>query len=195
MRPKTVVVALLGSYITAVSYAAANQISNYELPGNLESKYDLECVGQASLSNKYTPADLYRAVAKCVDQGKYKEGAFLFALAGVYGRFDALRVADRTAHQAVDVLFMQALGPLGKAKHKAFKKAIKALVSRPDSLAAACKGIATIGAPDYYPRYMVQHGLDAFSREEPADGLVADFDAESTWKEALDTYLHCPGLR
>ena len=52
--------------------------------------------------------------------------------------------------------------------------------------------IERIGAPDYYPRYMVQHGMQAFLISDGSDGLVKDFDAPAAWKQALDSYLHCP---
>lgn len=169
-------------------------ITIYEASGNLESKHDLGCVGIKKLSNKHTPADLYKAVSRCIEQGKHKAGAFLFALAGVYGRFDTLRVADRTAHQAVAVLGMQALAPLGKDKKNAFKGVLNKTLGDPENLAAACKDIARIGPPDYYPRYMIQHGMGAFLKNASGDGLVGDFDAKAAWKKSLDAYLHCPGL-
>jgi len=36
--------------------------------------------------------------------------------------------------------------------------------------------------------------MGAFLKSGPADGLVKNFDAKAAWKQALDTYLHCPGL-
>ena len=92
----------------------------------------------------------------------YKEGTFLFALAGAYGRFDTLRVADNSAHQAVAVARMQALSTLDKSKQTAFQESLKATLGNPEGLAAACKEIVRIGPPNYYPRYMIQHGMGAF---------------------------------
>ncbi len=170
------------------------QFKNYEAPGNLESKNDLGCVGAEKLGNRYTPADLYKAVSKCVESSKYKEGVFLFALAGVYGRFDSLRVEDKTAHQAVTVLLMQALGSQDKNKQAAFKEGLNKTLGTPEGLAAACKDIVRIGPPDYFPRYMIQHGMDAFLKSGSGNGLVIGFDERAAWKQSLDTYLHCPGL-
>lgn len=169
------------------------QIKNYEAPGNLESKYDLGCVAAEKLENKYTPTDLYKAVSKCAQTAKYKDGAFLFAVAGVYGRFDTLRVTDKSAHQAVTVAQMQALSILDKDKQTAFKDSLNKTLGNPEGLAATCKEIVRIGPPNYYPRYMIQHGMGAFLKSDAGDGLVKDFDTKAAWKQSLDTYLHCPG--
>lgn len=170
------------------------RIRNYEAPGNLESKHDLGCIGADKVRSKYTPTDLYKAVSKCANSGMYKEGAFLFAVAGVYGRFDTLRVVDKSAHQAVTAARMQALSTLDKGKQTAFQESLKARLGNPDGLAAACKEIIRIGPPDYFPRYMIQHGMGAFLKSDGGDGLAKDFSAKAAWKQSLDTYLHCPGL-
>lgn len=189
---KTTVVSILTLFLIAKSFGA--EFKNSEAPGNLESKNDLECIGARQLSNKYTPADLYKAVSKCANEDKYKEGALLFALAGVYGRFDTFRVADNTAHQAVTVLGMQAFGSLDKGKERAFKEGLKNILGTPDGLAATCKEIIVLGPPDYYPSYMIQHGMNAFLKSGSGSGLVADFDVKIAWKKSLDAYLHCPRL-
>lgn len=178
----------------AADPARRPQIKNYEAPGNLESKYDLGCVGAEKLESKYTPTDLYTAFSRCIEAGKYREGTFLFALAGVYGRFDTFRVADKTAHQAVAVARMQALGGVDKDKQTAFQDNLNKTLGDPEDLTAVCKDIRRIGPPSYFPRYMIQHGMGAFLKSGPADGLVKNFDAKAAWKRALDTYLHCPGL-
>lgn len=178
--------------VCTIGSNARAETRNYQAPGNLESKYDIGCIDSSKLSSKYSPADLYKALSKCAEQGAHKEGAFLFALAGVYGRYDTFRVADATAHQAVAVLLMQALAPLGKEKETEFREGIKATLVNPEGRAAVCKDIARIGPPNYYPRYMIQHGMDAFLKKGPSDGLVKDFEAEAAWQKSLDTYLHCP---
>src|SRR5690349_21994397 len=82
------------------------KVTNYEAKGNLQSFAPLGCVGIADLSNRNTPADITPAVRKCIDAGDYVRAADMFAVAGVYGRFDMLRVSDTTAHQALIVLQM-----------------------------------------------------------------------------------------
>lgn len=168
------------------------RINNHEASGNLESQHAVGCVNASSLSNKYTPADLYKAVSVCINQGKFKEGALLFALAGTYGRFDTLRVSDRSAHQALSVLKLQTFGNMAPDKQKAFQNSIEKTLGNPQGLATACTEIKHIGPPNYAPRYMIQHGMGAFTRAGNDDGLVKDFNAPAAWKQSLDDYLHCP---
>lgn len=199
MRTVFVVSIAAFSFSFAVAALAADsgtqpRIRNYEAPGNLESKNDLGCIGADKVENKYTPTDLYKAVSKCANTGMYKEGAFLFAVAGVYGRFDTLRVEDKSAHQAIAVARMQALSTLDKGKQTAFQEKLKATLGNPEGLAAVCKEIVRIGPPNYFPRYMIQHGMGAFLKSGGGDGLAKDFNAKAAWKQSLDSYLHCPGL-
>ena len=167
------------------------QITSFETPGNLVSTNALKCVGAESLENKFTPADLYSAVPICAKQGKYNEGFFLFALAGTYGRFDTLRVSDKSAHQAVSILLMQAFGDMTPDERDGFQKVLNKTIENPDSLASTCQLIERIGPPTYYPRYMIQHGMAAFTSNGTDDGLVKNFDASAAWKLSLDSYLHC----
>ena len=188
---KTALICILTFGLVTASVGA--EFRNYEAPGNLESKNDIGCVGPEKLRNTYTPADLYKTVSTCASQDKYIEGVYLFALAGVYGRFDSFRVADKTAHQAVTVLVMQSFGSLSMQKKNEFKENLKKTLGTPEGLAKVCKKIDTLGPPNYYPRYMVQHGMGAFDSNKSGNGLVTDFDPKTAWKKSLDTYLHCQG--
>jgi hypothetical protein len=169
-------------------------IINYAAPGNLKSTNNLECVGAEKLTNQYTPPDLYKAAEKCVFQSKYNEGVFLFALAGTYGNFDTFRVTDRTAHEAMTVLLMEAFSSVSEEKKAAFEKALS-ISTTPPALTALCKKIALIGPPNYYPTYMIQHGMGAFIEQGSHTDMVANFDAQAAWEKALATYLHCPGYK
>jgi hypothetical protein len=178
--------------------AADENVTRIEAPGNLESSHDVGCVGADQVKNVYTPTDLYPAVAKCAGAGMPERGAFLFALAGLYGRFDALRVADETAHQAVLVAQMQALDALDEDRRQALNGGLQKLTASPEALATACREAVRIGPPSYHPRYMIQHGMAALTpwdAPDPAlvkDGLLKDFDPGAAWRQTLDSYLHCP---
>jgi len=74
-------------------------------------------------------------------------------------------------------------------------KSIKALMGNPPKLKAYCTRVRKIGPPDYYPRYMVQHGMRAFTGRKSPRGLVRNFNAEKAWEKSLDTYLHCPNAK
>jgi tetratricopeptide (TPR) repeat protein len=171
-----------------------SMITNYEAPGNLEARFSLGCVGREQILNRYNPVELYMAAKICIEQERYKDGNLLFTLAGVYTRFDIYRVDDKTVGGANEVLVLGIFGPLDQSKKDAFSRVMKEEGGTPEKLATLCREIVEIGPPDYYPRYMVQHGMNAYLGKIPGDGLVKDFDAKAAWKKASDTYLHCPNL-
>jgi hypothetical protein len=176
----------------AADSASRIQVKNFEAPGNLESKGELGCIESNRFSNKFTPADLYKAVAVCAKQNKNKDAAILFALAGVYGRFDTLRVSDKSAHQAVTVLKMQMFSSLTPDQQSAFREVATKTLSNPDEIVSKCKIIKHLGPPNYHPSYMIQHGMGAFSESNSGNGLIKEFDSKAAWQQSLDGYLHCP---
>jgi hypothetical protein len=169
------------------------QVTSYNTEGNLEVTHDIGCVDSAGLKNIYSSADLYKGLAKCISDGAYERGVLLFALAGVYGRYDTLRVADPTAQQATTVLRMTYLDSLDESKKLAFLDKLKGVLGTPDGLKNICSEVRKIGAPTYFPRYMIQHGMGAVMGDTSRGGLIDGFDSESAWEKSLDSYLHCPG--
>lgn len=168
------------------------EVKNYETQGNLESKYTFGCVSAKELKNHYTPADLYKSFNDCVKKGNTKDGALIFALAGVYGRFDTLRVTDKSAHQAITVLKMQAFKDVSVQQQSTFKTALSQFFANPQNLDTACNQIKKIGQPTYYPAYMIQHGIRAFTKEDSSNNaLVKDFNSKAAWNDSLENYLHC----
>lgn len=181
------------SFAVCVHAYAEPGITDYKARGNLESTKKVDCVALDKLDNTYTPADIYRGVSKCIDTGEYEKGAHLFAMAGVYGRFDVYRVSDKTAHQGLRVLLINTFGSLSPEKKQAFQKTLHTVFAKDSkSLRATCNSLDSIGHPAYYPRYMIMHGMGAFGANPNQEALVKDFNAKKAWKSALDTYLHCP---
>lgn len=174
--------------------AVAQEITNYEAPGNLQSTHELGCLSVDKLSNKDTPADLYPALVKCLNQDQYDRALFIYALAGAYTRFDTLRVADETAHDAATVFLHRVIAAVPKDKMKKLASQVDNIVGDPKQLSALCAQLRKFGPPDYYPRYMVQHGMQAFTGLKTPKGLVPDFDAKKAWEESLSSYLHCPDV-
>lgn len=168
------------------------QITNYETKGNLQSNAPLSCVALSSVTNKHTPADIYPGVTKCVTSGSYDKAAQLFALAGVYGRFDMLRVSDSTARQAIQVLQLNNFDSFTDEQREVFKKTMGTYLS-PDSkeFLNLCAQIKAKGAPNYHPSYMIQHGMGAFAGSS-GNGIKSDFDTAKGWQESINGYLHCP---
>ena len=171
----------------------SGNVVNYETQGNLEITNQVNCEGFEKLTNNFTPADLYRGMTHCFGSKNYENAAQLFILAGVFGRFDVQRVADSTAHQAMSVLQMQVFQNLSNEERDKYKQALgKYLSQGSPQLIAACEKVRQIGAPEYFPRYMIQHGMRAFGAEQANQGLVSNFQPEAAWEKSLDTYLHCP---
>jgi hypothetical protein len=194
MRPVTLLIVLLVSACASrpeESRPKSTLITNYEAPGNLQARTDLGCIKVEALKSTYTAADLYRSNAECVRAKDLDSAVYLSALAGVYARYDSMRVADQSAHQAEAVLSMNFASSLTEDEQKAFMARLSAVAGDPASLATLCSRIRVIGPPNYHPTYMIQHGIDAFTGGS-GDGLVSNFDSAASWEKSLDAYLHCP---
>ena len=171
----------------------AAEVHNHVAPGNLESTVLVDCVSLEKLNNKMTPADLFPAVIKCINSNHYSLAAPMFLLAGSYGYFDKLRVTDVSAHEAIPALLIQIHDQSTTSQITKFGKALDPYLNpQGNELANVCVEIRKIGPPNYYPTYMIQHGMGAFlpkSNEQPIKG---HFDADKAWEDTLNNYLHCP---
>ncbi len=166
-------------------------ITNYETPGNLVAKHPLACASVDKLKDTDTPPDLYAGLVDCAKHARYGDAVYFFALAGAYSYFDAERVVDETARDAHSVLTRNAMEQLDQPTKDAVFAELKATLGDPAKLPAACTAIERIGPPNYFPQYMVQHGMDAVNDKVKGNGLITDFDAKTAWDKALDNYLHC----
>lgn len=61
------------------------------------------CLDKTKLSNKLNPGYLWKSIASCISAERYDEGMLMYAMAGAFGAFDKLRVADVSAHEAAQV--------------------------------------------------------------------------------------------
>ena len=163
------------------------------MDGSLASKNDIGCITIINATNKLTPADLYKGVADCINAEKYENASELFALAGMYGNFDAARVSDKTAGQAKTVLIMNTFNGLPEDKKQKFSAVFTERLSKNKiALRDFCLNVVKIGYPAYYPDYMILHGIKAFTGNPNKDALSETFDPAATWNKLFDTYLHCP---
>ncbi len=150
----------------------------------------LVCEDGRDLKSTYTPLDLYPVMPDCMAKKLYQEAGDIYALAGVYGYFDRLRVRDRSAHEAVSVLAMT----FGAKLTDDFREYLKSITTG-EGLTQLCGRIRTIGMPDYFPHYMVSHGLGshrAALKGEVASQPLHDTNPVEIWNHALDKYFHCP---
>ncbi|MCF6273852.1 MAG: hypothetical protein L3J37_11820 [Rhodobacteraceae bacterium] len=171
--------------IFAVHGPATAQITNLMSEGNLVATNKFGCINLAEAKPVYTPADFTRALLICVEQERFDDAAGLFGAAMVYGMFDQDRVADETADQAILVLLG---GVKNKVSEEEYRKLGVGLDQILEPLTAAhsafCSAITSVGMPDYFPAYMVQHGMRAFTDPE-AEPLVQDFPARAVWTNIM----------
>lgn len=162
------------------------------------------CIGRDGLSGQLTPVELYRDVASCIDQERYDDGLFLYALAGAYGRFDILRVKDATAHDVVNFLPGMYFKQLDQTKVAAFKDRVKQMSGNDSLKAKYCLDLESMSPPRYFPTYMISHGLAATANAlgaplpgtNPGDNpLVSPFDVPKAWKQAVDESLQCQNAK
>lgn len=145
------------------------------------------CLPAGALTAEMAPPALYGNVVGCWVAGARDDARHSFFLAGTYGRYDAARVGDGTAHQVISVLQMQVGDVLGADAHvmvDAFQKA-----DVPASRAEFCAIAERIGPPAYSPTYMTSHGMDAFTGK--VSPTPAEFERVATWNEILRVSAGC----
>lgn len=170
-------------------FAVHADVTNFESKGNLESNNPSGCTGIDGLSNKNTPADIFIGIKKCLDEDNYENASQLYLAALVYGRYDTIRVEDKTAHQVIAVLRLNYLGGLSKEKIQKLQSEIK---KSTENIGSVCTSLKQLEKPDYYPRYMIQHGMGAFLGNKSKDGINSDFNPNKVWEDVLSGYLKCP---
>ena len=168
------------------------KVINYRMEGSLAATQAVQCVSLDSVNNSFTPPDLYVGVNKCLAEGNYFRAAELFSLAGVYSRFDAERVSDKSATQGRTVLIMNTSASWTPEQKKKIGETLGHISKSPDTLGKMCNAIQKVGMPNYYPSYMILHGMKAFMGNPHDGALLKNFDAPATWANLMNVYLHCP---
>lgn len=153
------------------------------------------CVRLDSIDNSHTPIELYASLNDCMQSNRDTDAVSLFVLAGMDSSFDSLRVSDKTAGQARQILIMALFGGMAADVHARFEAAMKDFMSQPPRHAVLCEQVKKVGPPQYFPAYMVNHGLgvmqSALSNQAPPAPLKSDFNAATTWRELQTNYLNC----
>lgn len=170
----------------------SGKIVNLYAEGNLESYQTIGCIPLAEAKNTYTPPDLYKGAGTCIAQENYDLAARLFALADIYAMFDGQRITDKTAAQGRIVLTMNTFSNITDDKKNKFKEALNHQLQTHELLKNLCSEVERIGAPSYYPSYMILHGVKAFMGNPHEGALVKDFDTPGAWKSLQSRALKCP---
>jgi hypothetical protein len=177
--------------IFGINQIKAQEIKQIEADGNLESPNPLACVSLSEVTNQNNPADILNGMKKCIELKEYEKAAKLFAIAGVYGKYDTFRVKDKSAHQGFLVLQLDVFESISESEKNSLMNHLKKeLKAGSNNLNETCQAIQKVGVPNYYPKYMIQHGIQAFL-EKDGNGLVEKFDSITSWNQALKEYLHC----
>jgi ankyrin repeat protein len=155
------------------------------------------CVQLESIDNNHSPIELYSSLNDCVQKNRDADAVDLFILAGMDSSFDSVRVADKTAGQARVILIMALFGGMAADVHARFETAMKAVMDDPTRHALLCGQVKKVGPPQYFPAYMVNHGLgvmqSALANQAPPTPLDSKFDAAATWRDLITNYLNCGG--
>ena len=191
--------AAIAFVFVAVQPALAKQhdgptIRNYEVEGDLAPNAPLVCAPISEVDGSSNPVDLYIAARECLIEERSIEGRDLYILAEIRGRFDARRVSDTTAHQAVTVARQSLIGTLDEGQIQALQDALSEFRD-PAKRADLCTLALGLPRPSYRPQYMISHGMGAFLGGSGSGGLVSDFDPESAYEQSVEQYLRCASAR
>ncbi len=159
--------------------------TNYRVEGSLEPTAPLSCVALNEIGNMTTPPDMFAGLAECVKNNKFDRAGRLLYMARLFGIYDAKRVADKTAGQGLTVLQMNTFSQIDQGKAITFQEYINNPKNKKNVLASICVHAKQIGEPRYYPKYMILHGIQAFTGIN-GDGLEPNFDAAKVWKSILE---------
>jgi ankyrin repeat protein len=155
------------------------------------------CVQLDSIDNSHTPIELYSSLNDCMQNNRDADAVSLFILAGMDSSFDSVRVADKTAGQARAILIMALFEGMAADVHARFETATKSLMDHPSRHAILCEQVKKVGPPQYFPAYMVNHGLgvmqSALANQASPTPLEPKFDAAATWRDLITNYLNCGG--
>ena len=166
--------------------------THMEVEGNLKSGQDIGCLHMKEIKNSYTAADLYKGTVECIKKNRFEEAAEMYLTGGIYGRFDAARISDKTAGQGIQVLQINNFSGLDLELRQKLSTEFQALAGNENGkLKPFCKEIKSIGYPKYYPEYLILHGINAFNGSPNENALDKNFDADKTWNELLTKGIHC----
>ena len=162
-------------------------IINVHRKGALQSNFHVGCVDMVDIKNLYTPADLYPAAKRCLNDEDFNRAAEIFLFANLYANYDPLRMRDRHANQAKAVLRQKNFSGLKRSTINRWKKFMQTTYAKGSvEHTAFCIEARQIGHPRYRPDYMMLHTLSAFSSGFDLDrALIKDFDENEIWEKLL----------
>lgn len=140
------------------------------------------CLSATSINNTLTPPVLYQGMVSCVKANNLNNGILLYAVAGSYSYFDALRLNTDQARQAHSSMLGEALNMASPQQQQAFWQALNTRLSDKQQLAGICRQVQAIGKPVYAPVYLLSQG---------GGSTASAAEQTNLWNQALNGYLHC----
>lgn len=148
------------------------------------------CMKSTEVTVKDLPEKIYASAAQCARDGDYPDAAKLMFVSGIFWRFDALRVPDESSHDVGQIFLLAYIGNLPEEQRAPLASEMKTFQRGSKVLSTFCKQMREMGPPTYYPSYMIEHGMGAFTGGDK-DGLVANFDSGKAWEKVLVDDGHC----
>ncbi len=154
---------LFVSCIALIPSVGLAQVSNVSHPDNLKATHRLGCLSIDELSPKYSPADYAGALIACAKRKQIENAATAFFMINIYGSYDGQQVKDRTAHQGIQVLMIEALNQTSNKTGQDIRAfASRAVQEKGPFFKALCERVKSMGRPTYKPVYLAAHGMGAF---------------------------------
>lgn len=168
-------------------------VTQVKVQGSMAPTRDLPCLRADQIEAAFTPPDLHTGFLKCLAERRAEDALVMFSVAGIYARFDAQRIDDPSVRGGPQALIVSTSAGFTPQQREFFIGEVQGRWGKPETTQAFCAVLRRIGPPTYAPRYLVLHGLKAFTAANPMDNVRgAGFDADGTWKSLLDSYAHCP---
>lgn len=178
--------------IALLSLATGSQadVTAFEHSDSLKSENPLKCVSPEEVEPTSTAADIAQGALHCFKKRRYEEAAALVFVASAFVDFDTRRVVDSSAHAARQALFAETFSGQSEQKIGEMFQAMDGLSPGSVEHTEICEHLRLIGPPKYFPKYMIAHGLAAFTGSND-QMLVEPFDAESAWSASLTQFTNC----
>ncbi len=154
----------------------------------------VSCLTKDAVTTLMDPPALYESMSVCLKTKNYKDAAFLYGVGGAYGRFDAFRVLDLTAHtegsNALTEAFVKMM--MSREDKTEFREAMLDETMRGEKHIEFCKALWTLGPPTYSPMYMIVKGHNEGIPHTIEGGMVKDLNTKSAWLKSINQVWRCP---
>jgi hypothetical protein len=84
---------------------------------------------------------------------------------------------------------MNSFSKLSEIEVTDLQKSFGALMNDESQKKKLCNGLQALGAPEYSPKYMMQHGMSAFTGQ--GGGLIKGFDPAKSWDKVKVEFAKC----